>query len=137
MNFMMSNISNDKLDSLTDLAANSNKIKKSNFNASEKINNYSYMHAHCDLLADQNSNSNSNCCSINGDQRTMDAADTLVSLANTPSTEFKPFISNSPQSPKLKNNNIEIVNYFLLISYKNFLKLLKFDYFSHSIVMVL
>ena len=81
------------------------------------------------LLADQNSNSNSSIgsssenstggnvaagCDI-GDQRTMDAADTLVSLANTPTVEFKSFASgsltNSPKSPNA-NNSLEIVSKF-------------------------
>jgi hypothetical protein len=77
-----------------------------------------------EILADQNSNSNSSInnsshsenSSLNtvniGDQRTMDAADTLVSLANTPTTEFKSLFNNLPP-----NNNLEIVYkyYFLFL----------------------
>lgn len=63
-----------------------------------------------DLNTNSNSNSSSSICSTgsSGDQRTMDAADTLVSLAHststTPTTEFKPFIQSST------SNNIEIVS---------------------------
>ena len=104
-------------------------IKKTNL-----TNNSIYNRSQGDilLLADQNSNSNSSIgsssensaggnvvggCDI-GDQRTMDAADTLVSLANTPTTEFKSFASasltNSPKSPNA-NNSLEIVNKFFIL----------------------
>ncbi len=59
----------------------------------------SHLHSQgsCEILADQNSNSNSDESSESiesgsGDQRTMDAADTLLSIANTPTAEFKAFL---------------------------------------------
>jgi hypothetical protein len=81
----------------------------------------SHLHSQgsCEILADQNSNSNSDESSESiesgsGDQRTMDAADTLLSIANTPTTEFKPFLvtsSNISTSNMLscEKKNFEIV----------------------------
>lgn len=76
----------------------------------------------CEILADQNSNSNSDESSetssadSSGDQR-MDAAESLLSIANTPTTEFKAFgpTSNTNSvSPILTSkqigNNLETVN---------------------------
>ena len=89
----------------------------------------------CEILADQNSNSNSDessesttessssSSSSSGDQRTMDAADTLLSIANTPTTEFKAFLAVADSAnnmvlceEKNNNKNFEIVRHvFLLI----------------------
>jgi len=73
----------------------------------------------CEILADQNSNSNSDVSSestesSSGDQRTMDAADTLLSIANTPTTEYKAFLAASSQFstsnvPVLQKKDFEIV----------------------------
>lgn len=74
----------------------------------------------CEILVDQYSNSNSDESSESssaesgGDQRTMDAADTLLSIANTPTTEFKAFLTNCDTTNRLpangKNeNSFEIV----------------------------
>lgn len=85
-------------------------------------------HQSCEILADQNSNSNSDESSetssadSSGDQR-MDAAESLLSIANTPTTEFKAFVpSNNTNSvspilpPKQIGNNLEIVikHFFVL-----------------------
>jgi hypothetical protein len=84
------------------------------------------LHGHqtCEILADQNSNSNSDESSETssadsaGDQR-MDAAESLLSIANTPTTEFKAFLaSNSnhvvaqPIMPKQTGKNFEIVMFW-------------------------
>jgi hypothetical protein len=55
-----------------------------------------------------------------GDKRLIDAADTLVSLANsatnTPTVESKPFVISNNIAQQLSGNSIEIVRKFLILS---------------------
>ena len=70
-----------------------------------------------------------------GDQRILDAVDTLVSLANstttTPTSEFKSFTSSPPANfleQHQANSNIEIVSYFTLFF---------FYFFSFHIITII
>lgn len=95
-----------------------NKLKN-NISLINTIKNSKKLHKNCEILADQNSNSNSSNnesegsnADSTGDQRTMDAADTLLSIANTPTTEFKAFAAASSSStalPTTSNERFEIV----------------------------
>ncbi|CAF0813841.1 unnamed protein product [Brachionus calyciflorus] len=76
-------------------------IKNSYISTFEQLNNLNSVSPTNSSISSSSSSND-----IGGDQRTMDAADTLVSLAHsassTPTTEFKPFVQS-------KSNNFEIV----------------------------
>ena len=134
-------MSTDKLDSLNDtsqqmkpkcLTSSNNtndKLKTNNILINTIKNTKKIHHQNCEILADQNSNSNSSNneseesnADSTGDQRTMDAADTLLSIANTPTTEFKSFAVSTPStslgntSPGPSKEKFEIVNYLFILS---------------------
>ena len=89
-----------------------NIINTNNFGNSTNQNGSQNSASNNNALDENSNNSNNSSSSIVGGRREIDAADTLVSLANTPTVESKPFLICSGGS---STNNIEIVNFYLLL----------------------
>ena len=90
-----------------------NQLKRS-LSKTQPIHKYTLFKKDYDLNENSSGSTSSSSSANLGDQRTIDAADTLVSLAHsattTPTTEFKPFVSSSTTSTT-NANNIEIVSF--------------------------
>ena len=96
-----------------------NKLKRSLSKTQPIHHKYTLFKKDYDLNENSSCSTSSSSSANLGDQRTIDAADTLVSLAHsattTPPTEFNPFVSSSTTTSTTNANNIEIVSLFVNI----------------------